>query len=88
MTDKKNLLFSTFIGLKVSIDNSSDRKLIGISGIIVDETKNLITIRKEDGSEISIPKVSSYFRFYLSDGELVIKGADIAYRPHERAKKV
>lgn len=88
MTDKKNLLFSTFIGLKVSIDNSSDRKLIGISGTIADETKNLITIRKDDGSEISIPKVSNYFRFYLSDGELVIKGADIAYRPHERAKKV
>lgn len=88
MTDKKNLLFSTFIGLKVSIENSSDRKQIGLSGKIVDETKNLIIIEKEGGSEVSIPKLSCYFRFYLSDGEAVIKGADITYRPHERAKKV
>lgn len=88
MVNKKNLLFSTFVGLKVSIDNSSDRKLIGICGTIVDETKNLIVIRKDNDSEVAIPKVSSYFKFYLDDGEITIKGADITYRPHERAKKV
>ncbi|MGV8085532.1 MAG: ribonuclease P protein component 1 [Candidatus Bilamarchaeum sp.] len=88
MVNKKNLLFSTFIGLKVSIENSSDRKLIGITGIIVDETKNMVVIRNAGGSEVAIPKVSSYFKFYLDDGEITIKGADITYRPHERAKKV
>lgn len=89
MITRKNLLFSTFIGLPVEISNSSQRKLMGLKGTVVDETKNLIVIEREDGKEVKVPKVSSVFRFTVDSGEKVdVEGSSIAFRPHERPKKV
>ena len=96
MITKKNLLYSTFIGLEAEIVNSSQRGLIGLKGTIVDETKNLIVIEKAGagddaggGKELRIPKNSSTFRITAESGEKVdVDGRDIPFRPHERAKKV
>ena len=89
MRTKKNILYSTFIGLQVEIVNSSQHVLVGLKGRVVDETKNLIIIEKENGKEAKIQKVSSVFRFTLDDGEKIdIEGKRIAFRPHERPKKV
>jgi ribonuclease P protein subunit POP4 len=89
MITRKNLLYSTFIGLQVEIANSSQHGLVGLRGTVVDETKNLIVIRKQDGKEAKIPKISSTFRFTLDSGEkMEVEGRRIAFRPHERPKKV
>ncbi len=94
MINRQNLLYSTFIGLQVEIANSSQRELVGLKGIVVDETKNLIVIETTDNKkniqkDVKIPKVSSVFRFTLDDGtSMDVDGRDIAFRPHERAKKV
>jgi len=89
LPNKKNLLYSTFIGLEVEISNSSQRELVGLKGKIVDETKNLLVIEKADGKEVRIPKVSGRFRFTLEDGsKFEIEGMKIAFRPEERPKKV
>jgi ribonuclease P protein subunit POP4 len=89
MITRKNLLYSTFIGLQVEIANSSQHGLVGMRGTVVDETKNLIVIRKQDGKEAKIPKISSTFRFTLDSGEkMEVEGRRIAFRPHERPKKV
>jgi ribonuclease P protein subunit POP4 len=91
---KKTLLYSTFIGLEAEIVNSSQRNLIGVKGTIVDETKNLIVIEKADAAgagvkEVKLPKNSSTFRITTESGEKVdVDGRSIAFRPHERAKKV
>jgi ribonuclease P protein subunit POP4 len=88
MITKKNLLYSTFIGLEVEITNSSQRHLVGLKGTVTDETKNLIIIEKE-GKETKIPKVSSTFLFTVDSGEKVeVQGKKMAFRPHERPKKV
>jgi len=89
MRTKKNILYSTFVGLTVEIVNSSQHDLIGLKGKVVGETKNLIMIEKENEKEVKIQKVSSVFRFTLDDGEKIdIEGKKIAFRPHERPKKV
>lgn len=89
MITRKNLLYSTVIGLQVEIANSSQHGLVGLRGTVVDETKNLIVIRKQDGKEAKIPKISSTFRFTLDSGEkMEVEGRRIAFRPHERPKKV
>jgi len=86
---KKNILYSTFIGLEIEITNSSQRELVGLKGKVVDETKNLIIVEKSDGKEVKIPKVSSTFRFTLDDGsKFDIIGMKITFRPEERPKKV
>ncbi len=88
MITKKNLIYSTLIGLKVEIINSSQRHLIGLKGTVTDETKNLLVIETSE-KEVKVPKVSSEFRFTLEDGEKVdVEGRKIAFRPHERPKKV
>jgi ribonuclease P protein subunit POP4 len=85
---RKDLLYSTLIGLEVEIVNSSQRELVGLRGAVVDETKNLIVIERQ-GKEIKIPKASSTFRFFLESGESVdVEGRRMAFRPHERPKKV
>lgn len=89
MISRKNLLLSTFIGLEIEVSNCSQRELVGLKGTVVDETKNLIVIEKADGKEVKVPKASSTFRFTLDNGEKVeVEGKRIAFRPHERPKKV
>jgi len=89
MITRKNLLFSTFIDLPVKIVNSSQRKLVGLEGTVVDETKNLIAVEKADGSVVKVQKVACTFRFTLDSGESAdVDGASIAFRPYERPKKV
>lgn len=88
MITSKNLLYSTFIGLEAEIVNSSQRRLIGLKGTIVDETKNMIEI-ESGGKATKIPKNSSTFRITTEDGARVdVRGSDISFRPHERPKKV
>ena len=90
MRTSQNLIFHTFIGLEAEIIKSADRKLIGLKGKIIDETKNLIVIEREsDSKEIKIPKISSAFKFFLESGEsTIIEGKSIIFRPEERAKKL
>jgi RNase P/RNase MRP subunit p29 len=88
MITKKNLIYSTLIGLGVEIINSSQRSLIGLRGTVRDETKNLLVIETAE-KEVKVPKVSSEFRFTLEDGGTAdVEGRKIAFRPHERPKKV
>lgn len=95
MITPKNLLYSTFIGLAVEVSNCSQRSMVGLKGTVVDETKNLIVIEKagaagpEAGKEVRVPKAGATFRFTLDNGETAeVEGKKIAFRPHERPKKV
>lgn len=88
MITRKNLLYSTFVGLEVEISNSSQQGLIGQKGIVVDETKNLL-IMKTGKKELKIPKTCCTFVFTTEDDDKVeVEGKRIAFRPHERPKKV
>lgn len=76
-----------YIGLRVTVVKSPSRERIGISGVVVDETKNTFLIEKDNGKTARIPKESSRFRFERGGEEFEVEGSEIAYRPEDRPKK-
>lgn len=82
----KNLIHHELIGLDVQILGSTNRSCVGISGKIVDETKNVISIRTAKGDK-KIQKNGTIFMFTLPDKKNVkVDGSLLVARPEERIK--
>ena len=76
-----------FIGLEVTVVKSSNPYLVGISGRVIDETRNTFIILQNDNRKVVV-KDTSIFNFILSDGTVVeIDGKVIMGRPEDRIKK-
>ena len=76
-----------FIGLDVMVVKSSNPHTVGISGKVVDETRNTFTILQNDNRKVVV-KDTSVFDFVMSDGTVVeIDGKVIMGRPEDRIKK-
>ena len=76
-----------FIGLEARVVKSSNLGLVGISGKVVDETRNTFTIL-QDGAQKVVVKDTSVFGFVMPDGTVVeIDGKAIIGRPEDRIKK-
>jgi len=88
MRTAKNLARHELIGLRVQIEHSPDPTLVGLRGVVVDETKNTFRVQTPRGEKV-IPKDDNRFVFYLEDGTpCVIEGRRIRFRPEDRIKKV
>jgi len=82
----ENILRHELIGLNVKIVRSPNRSLKGRSGLVVNESKNMLTLSKK-GRKVLIPKSVATFRFKLADGRLVdVDGSRILGRPESRLK--
>jgi len=76
----ENLPRHELIGLKAEIVESTDESQIGISGEVLDETKNMLRIEDKQ-----VQKETSTFRFTLPSGEKVkLDGKLIHERPEDR----
>lgn len=73
---------SEFIGKKIIINQSNQKDLIGIIGVVIDETKNTLTI-KTDGKKKQLIKNEITFTI---DGKK-INGKTVSLRPEERIKR-
>ena len=75
------------IGTTGNVEESRHSDYIGISGQIVNESKNTLTFSKF-GKEKKVVKEAAIFRFQLSDGTIVeIDGKLLVGRPEDRLKK-
>ena len=72
-----------FIGENVTVSFHSDPTLRGVSGKIINETRETLVIECE-GIQKTVSKRPAKFMF--ENGELI--GSRIAYRPQDRIKKV
>jgi len=72
-----------FIGEHVTVTQHTDPNIKGISGIIINETRETVTI-KSGANKKMVSKRPGTFLF--NDGELL--GKKIAFRPQDRIKKV
>lgn len=78
---------SEFIGTQAKVARSRHRNYVGISGKIVDETRNTFTLL-EDGEAKMIAKESAVFCFRFLDGAVVeLDGKLLMGRPEDRLKK-
>jgi ribonuclease P protein subunit POP4 len=76
-----------FIGTETGVSKSSHSGYVGISGRIVDETRNTFKIEYH-GERKTVPKGSSIFNFKFPDGTVVeIEGRILIGRPEDRLKK-
>lgn len=82
----KNLIRHELIGLRAKVVESSNPSLLGIEGVIVDETKNMIVI--DTGTkEVKIPKLNAKFHFFLPKVKVEVSGRLLVGRPEDRIKK-
>jgi ribonuclease P protein subunit POP4 len=76
-----------FIGTQATVTESLHSDYVGISGKIIDETKNTLIFQKE-GNTKQVIKNSSIFNFMFTDGTIVeINGRLLVGRPEDRLKK-
>lgn len=87
-----NLVMHELIGLVVRVSKSSDPGKKGISGTVIDETRNTLVVetRNNKGERRVLPKAECAFRFTLPGGEGVVEveGRAIIARPEDRTKKM
>lgn len=70
------------IGKKIKIIESKNKSLVGIQGVVINETKNILSI-ESDGKVKKIVKDQCVFDI---NGK-TITGKDITKRPEERIKR-
>lgn len=82
----QNLVRHELTGMEVEVVISKDPNKIGIKGVVVEESKNLLTI-KTSKNETKIPKKECVFRFKLGGQKIDINGEKLVGRPEDRIKR-
>jgi len=76
-----------FVGLRVKVVKSTNLGYIGISGKVIDETRNTLVIRHKNDDKVIVKNVA-VFHFTAPDGTIVeVDGNVILGRPEDRVKK-
>jgi len=82
-----SILRHELLGLPVTVTGSTDPGLIDASGLVVDETKNMLHILS-GGRVRKIPKSNARFAFTLNNGTLVeVDGEKLVGRPEDRVRR-
>jgi ribonuclease P protein subunit POP4 len=82
-----NIVRHELIGLAAEVAESTNPSMIGLSGKIVDETRNLLIIETERG-EKRIPKGNVSFIFELHDDcRVKVNGSILVSQPENRIGK-
>ena len=83
----ENLARHELIGLSVIVAESTNKGLVGISGRIVDETRNTLLVETERGTK-RIPKSNTSLTFTLPDGRRArVSGSILISQPENRINK-
>lgn len=80
-----NLRKHELIGLPVVVTEATDRSLVGLHGVVRDETRNTLTVETAKG-EKRVPKHGATFTFEVQGGGRV-EGDDLLFRPEDRIKR-
>ncbi len=82
----RDILKHELIGLECVVSDSTDPFLIGWEGTVVDETRNMLILRKER-RERKIPKENTILHFSLGGQKVKVLGSALVGRPEDRIKR-
>jgi ribonuclease P protein subunit POP4 len=82
----KNIHKHELLGLQARIITSPDKGLKGVTGRIVDETKNTFKLMTPKG-EKTLMKKGTLLAVQIKDEEIAIDASKLTYRPEDRIKK-
>lgn len=90
------LIFHELIGLGVEVVDATNPALVGISGRVVDETKNMLIVLTKAGSERMVPKAVTTFVFRIparlsgkhAERHVKIDGNLLVSQPENRTKNI
>ena len=84
----RNLLNHELIGLEAEVVDSPNKYLVGIKGIVLDETRNTLLIGQPGGRKWRVLKHVVVLRLTLDDGTKVrVDGRVLVGRPEDRLKR-
>ena len=81
------ILSSSLVGLEIEVIQSSSEDLVGVKGVIEEETSNLlgVLIKKKI---LWIPKLNQVFKIKITDGTtILVEGYLIKGTPETRVRK-
>jgi len=84
--NKTSIVNDELIGLDVRVIASTDPTWRGVSGLIIDESKNTFLIRTPTGDK-RIAKRIATFEFENQGEKTEVEGSRLIYRPEDRIKK-
>lgn len=87
MRTPQNLVKHELIGLMAKVAESKNPKSVGLSGKVIDETRNTLIIEKKDGKEAKLIKEGNVFIFDLGGQKVRVDGKVLVARPEDRIKK-
>ena len=75
-----------FIGKELEVIEADNPSLVGIKGKVIDETKNMLIIERNNETKKLVKKQVT-IKVKIEDKEIIIKGEILQGRPEERLKK-
>jgi len=87
MTSPENVLVHEIIGLGAKIVESTDPTLNGVSGSIVFETRNTISIRTDSAVKQIAKKAAKKIEVKTHSGVCFISGSSLIGRPEDRTSR-
>ena len=85
MITLENIALHELIGLETKIVDSSNKQIIGLNGIVVDETKSMFVIKTSKGFK-KIPKYQNNWQFTLQNKDIVLDGSNLCRRSFDRVR--
>jgi len=76
-----------YVGRSVLVTVASNPSVIGMEGVIEDETQNAFVIMTKKGKR-TVPKAGAVFSVEIGGNTRIVDGNSILSRPGRRAKKV
>ena len=81
------ILSSSLVGLEIEIVHSSSEDLIGVNGVIEEETSNLLKVLTKKKS-LWVPKLNQVFKIKVSDDTIIqVEGHMVKGTPETRVRK-